>query len=180
MFIFIITCTLRGLFQLICCKKTYLIIPINLIILIAHSSVYNTIIARTYFQALYPKIARSASIDDVILQIFSLECITLIKSDCCCNSSLLLCRTWNSYFSALIYLNNSKYYPLQLILRSILIQSKVLEEEVLDLHSGGEKERLSDLIKYGVIIVSAIPLLIIYPWLQKYFVQGVMIGSVKG
>ena len=87
---------------------------------------------------------------------------------------------WNSYFSALIYLNNSKYYPLQLILRSILIQSKVLEEEVLDLHSGGEKERLSDLIKYGVIIVSAIPLLIIYPWLQKYFVQGVMIGSVKG
>ena len=87
---------------------------------------------------------------------------------------------WNSYFKALVYLNDKKYYPLQLILRDLLIKSQNLQDQIADLHSMGVAERIAEQLKYGTIIVSVIPVMILYPFLQKYFVQGVMIGSVKG
>ena len=84
---------------------------------------------------------------------------------------------WNSFFSALIYLRDEAQYPLQLVLRNILIQNEVQELMNLDL---GASNSLSESIKYGVIIVASIPVLILYPMVQKYFVKGVMIGSLKG
>lgn len=87
---------------------------------------------------------------------------------------------WNSYFDALIYLNNENLYPLQLILRNILIQNEASTMMISDLESLAAKQRVSELIKYGVIIVASVPLLIVYPFVQKYFVKGVMIGGIKG
>ena len=86
---------------------------------------------------------------------------------------------WNSYFDALIYLSSQDKYPLQLVLRNILIVNTV-DDMVYDVATVVEQQRMGDLIKYGMIILSALPLLVLYPFLQRYFVQGVMIGAIKG
>ncbi|GJM68977.1 hypothetical protein HMSSN036_11930 [Paenibacillus macerans] len=80
----------------------------------------------------------------------------------------------------MIYLNDETKYPLQLVLRNILVQNQVNSGMMVDVESYAAKMRVTELIKYGVIIVSSLPLLILYPFLQKYFVKGVMIGSIKG
>src|SRR5690606_24815624 len=87
---------------------------------------------------------------------------------------------WNGFFDALIYLNDGDKYPLQLVLRNILVQNQVSAGMMIDVESYAAKMRVTELIKYGVIIVSSLPLLILYPFLQKYFVKGVLIGSIKG
>ena len=86
---------------------------------------------------------------------------------------------WNDYFRAMIYLNKTEQFPLQLILRSILIQSQSLAgSDNIDL--AVESQRMAEQMKYGVIIVSSVPALLLYPFLMKYFEKGVMIGSVIG
>jgi multiple sugar transport system permease protein/putative aldouronate transport system permease protein len=91
---------------------------------------------------------------------------------------------WNSYFSAMIYLNDTKLYPLQLILRSILIENSLdftsTSTLMLDVRDSLERQYLSELLKYSLIIVSSVPLLVVYPFLQKYFIKGIMVGSLKG
>jgi multiple sugar transport system permease protein/putative aldouronate transport system permease protein len=88
---------------------------------------------------------------------------------------------WNSYFSAMIYLNDSLKFPLQLILRSILIQNSTsMTGESIDVMSLLDKQYLSELLKYALIIVSSVPLLVIYPFLQRFFIKGIMVGSLKG
>ena len=86
---------------------------------------------------------------------------------------------WNDYFKGLIYLQNANLYPLQLFLRSILVEASI-DASLLDAEEALKQQRIVELIKYGLIIVSSLPVLMIYPFLQKYFVKGVMIGSVKG
>ena len=89
---------------------------------------------------------------------------------------------WNSYYSALLYLSDAKKYPLQIVLREILIQNTVNLTSMtgVDINSMMKNQYLSELLKYSLIIVSSVPLLVIYPFIQKYFIKGVMIGSVKG
>jgi multiple sugar transport system permease protein/putative aldouronate transport system permease protein len=91
---------------------------------------------------------------------------------------------WNSYFSAMIYLNDVKQYPLQLILRSILIENSYdftkTSISTIDVRSALERQYLAELLKYSLIIVSSVPLLVVYPFLQKYFIKGIMVGSLKG
>ena len=92
---------------------------------------------------------------------------------------------WNSYFSALIYLNDDSKYPLQIILRQILVLQEMSAQGSgpLDAASASalnNKAEVAALVKYAVIIVSTLPIIVVYPFLQRYFVQGVMIGSVKG
>ena len=88
---------------------------------------------------------------------------------------------WNSFFNALIYVSDEKLYPLQLILRDILISSQTLAADGMsDPETIREMETIAFSIKYGIIIVASVPVLILYPFLQKYFVKGVMIGSIKG
>ena len=86
---------------------------------------------------------------------------------------------WNIYFNALIYLKSAEKYPLQLVLRNILFENS-LGDMVEDASTLALQQRLGDLIKYGIIIASSLPLLILYPFLQRFFIQGVMIGAVKG
>ena len=89
---------------------------------------------------------------------------------------------WNSYFNAMMYLSNKEYYPLQLVLREILLQNRLTDVITSEgqLADSLERQRYAELIKYGVIVVSSVPVLIMYPFAQKYFVKGVTIGSVKG
>jgi len=84
---------------------------------------------------------------------------------------------WNSYFSSILYLDDQKKYPVQVILRDIVIAGDFLE-------NGGDITSSANVIrtnyKYGVIIVSVVPIILVYPLIQKYFTKGVMIGAVKG
>ena len=87
---------------------------------------------------------------------------------------------WNAYFSAMIYLNDKRLFPLQLILREILVSSKVNLEEIHDVDLLKALIGLEALLKYSLIIVATVPILCVYPFIHKYFVKGVMVGSLKG
>ena len=91
---------------------------------------------------------------------------------------------WNAYFSALLYISDQDKYPLQLVLRNILITNQnALSQAATTAEARAamrEKQELLDLMKYSLIIISSIPVLVLYPFIQKHFVKGVMIGSVKG
>lgn len=87
---------------------------------------------------------------------------------------------WNAYFNAMIYINTRKLYPLQLILREILIQSSVSTDDLVAAETEDTYYLLAEQLKYALVIVSSLPVLMIYPFIQKYFVKGALIGSVKG
>ena len=87
---------------------------------------------------------------------------------------------WNSFFNGMIYVTNMKLYPLQVILRDILISGQSVDPSSMDPDALEIMKQIARTIKYGVMIVSSLPVLIMYPFVQKYFVKGVMIGSVKG
>jgi len=139
------------------------------------------IIARTFFQGLPEEIREAAVIDGCtnFRYIWSFV-IPLSKPIIAVLVLFAVVRQWNGFFDALIYLEDAKKYPLQLILRNILIENQPSGNLVDDIQTAAEKQRIVELIKYGVIMVAALPLMILYPFLQRYFVQGVFIGSVKG
>ena len=85
---------------------------------------------------------------------------------------------WNTYFDALIYLRDHGLHPLQIVLREILVLQEV-EMGDIDLHEYYKLMGLKELLKYALIVVAAFPILIVYPFVQKYFIKGMMIGSVK-
>ena len=145
-------------------------------------SVWNLIIARTFFQTSIPdELLDSAMIDGCSNSQFFFR-IALPLSGALTAIMILFYAVWhwNSFFDALIYLQDEKRYPLQLVLRNILIANQVSDSMVSDMTSVAQQQRIADLIKYGVIIVASLPMLMLYPFLQKYFVKGVMIGAVKG
>jgi len=144
---------------------------------------YNLIVMRTYFQNSIPWELQEASLMDGCSNTRLLAHIILPLSKPIIAVMVLFYAVthWNAFFNALIYLRDDELYPLQLILREILIVS---QSAFLD-SSGStfgmtEKLLLAESIKYGLIIVASIPVLILYPFVQKHFVKGVMIGSIKG
>lgn len=157
--------------------------PMVLIILGA-VSVYNLIIARTFFQTtLLPELYDAAAIDGCgNFRFFIQIAVPLSKAIIAVLVVFYGVGHWNEFFNALMYISKKEYYPLQLVLREILLQSRMVEQvateaALIDLQ---ERQRYAELIKYGVIVVSSLPILAVYPFAQKYFVKGVMIGSVKG
>ncbi|PFN98547.1 sugar ABC transporter permease [Bacillus sp. AFS076308] len=145
-------------------------------------AVWNVIVAKTFFESAIPgELLEAAKIDGCSdAKFFWKIVLPLSKPIVAVMVLFYAVGHWNSYFDALIYLNNENLYPLQLILRNILIQNQASTMMISDLDSLAAKQRVSELIKYGVIIVASIPLLIVYPFVQKYFVKGVMIGGIKG
>ena len=92
---------------------------------------------------------------------------------------------WNAYFNALVYINTRELYPLQVFLREILIFSEMLpemlaSENVLVVEELARQARIAEMVKFGAIIVSSLPVILVYPMLQRYFVKGVMLGAIKG
>lgn len=142
---------------------------------------YNFIVAKTFFENSIPKEMYESAMIDGCGDIRTLWSIVLPLATSIIAVLVLYYAVdyWNAYFNALIYLNDSKLYPLQIILRNILL---VGQTEQMGTNSVGmeEKIKMAEAIKYSVIVVSSLPVLIIYPFVQKHFVKGVMIGAVKG
>jgi putative aldouronate transport system permease protein len=145
-------------------------------------AIWNLIVAKSFFESTIPnELLESAKIDGCSnTKFFTKIVLPLSKPIVAVMVLFYAVGHWNSYFDALIYLNNENLYPLQLILRNILIQNEASTQMIRDVESLAAQQKISELIKYGVIIVASIPLLIIYPFVQKYFVKGVMIGGIKG
>ena len=151
-------------------------------ILLNAVGIWNLIICRTYFtNTISDELLEAAFIDGCKNEVFFFR-IVLPLSKAIVGVMVLYYAVghWNQYFNAMIYLNKPKLYPLQLVLREILINSNQIQNEIVDFTELSEKDRMAESIKYGVIIVSSLPVLMLYPFAQKYFVKGVMIGSVKG
>ena len=144
-------------------------------------STWNLIVCRTFFQQTIPdELREAAELDGCGDTAFFLRVVLPLSSSIIAVMVLFYAVShWNSYYNALIYLSSTAKYPLQLVLRNILIVN-TLDDMVNDVATQAAQQRMGDLIKYGMIIVSSLPLLILYPFLQKYFVQGVMIGAIKG
>ena len=151
------------------------------IILPGAFSVWNMIIARSYYQGIPSELREAADVDGAneltyFFRILLPVCTPVI-------TVLALWQfvgMWNSYFDAMIYLNDSAKQPLQLVLRSILIQNQPESGMISDMQSTAARAQLAELLKYATIIISSLPLLIMYPFFQKYFDSGIMVGSVKG
>lgn len=151
------------------------------------ASIWNIIVSRTFFQNSIPKeLQEAAQIDGCTnLRLFFKIILPLSMPIIAVMALFYGVGNWNSYFSALIYLNDSAKYPLQLILRQILVLQEMSAQAggVMDAATASalnNKAQIAALVKYAVIIVATVPVIAIYPFLQRYFVQGVMIGSVKG
>lgn len=151
------------------------------LILTGALSIYNMIIMRTFFQNSIPEELYDAARVDGITDIGYLGRIVIPLSRAIFAVITLYYAVghWNSYFSAMLYLRDKKLWPLQLVLRGILNASK-MQLSVTDADTLAAMRDASELIKYGVIVVSSVPVLAAYPFVQKYFQKGVMIGSVKG
>ena len=145
-------------------------------------SVYNLIIARTFFQTSLPgELLESAQMDGCSdFQFFWSIALPLSKAILAVLCLFYAVAHWNAYFSAFLYLNNEKYYPLQLFLREILLMNSVKPEFILDPELAVVQDGMAELLKYSLIVVSSLPVLVLYPFAQKYFVKGVMLGSLKG
>ena len=143
-------------------------------------SVYNMIITRTFIQSSIPnELFEAAQIDGCsYLKYFIVMVLPLSKAVIAVISLYYAVGHWNSYFDAFLYLNTRELFPLQLFLREILVANTITED--VDPELMIRKQGLADVLKYSLIIVASVPVLVIYPLVQKFFAKGVMIGSLKG
>lgn len=144
-------------------------------------NVFNLIITRTFFESSIPsELFEAAQIDGCShFQFFWKVVLPLSKAVVSVIGLYYLVGRWNDFFTGLIYIRDYSLQPLQIVLRDILLSNQVFAQGA-GATAGGYAQRYADQIKYGVIIVSTLPILVIYPFIQKYFEKGVMIGSVKG
>lgn len=142
---------------------------------------YNLIIARTYIQNTIPNdLYESASLDGCShFRFFWSIVLPLSKAILSVQILYYAVFHWNDYFHALIYTSNNNIQPLQMVLRRILLQNEAFATGSGGVQ-GGYAQSSADQVKYAVIIVSTLPILLVYPFVQKYFEKGVMIGAVKG
>ena len=144
-------------------------------------NVWNMILARTYFQSTPNELREASSLDGAgEVQHFFQILMPVCKPIIAVLALWQFVGMWNSYFDAMIYLNDANLQPLQLVLRSILVQNTPQPGMIADIQSTAEMSKVAELLKYATIVVSSLPLLIMYPFFQKYFDQGIMVGSVKG
>ena len=147
-------------------------------------SVYNVIVMRTFFQTTIPEeLLEAAQIDGCTNRKYLVSVVLPLSKPILAVMVLLYAvGHWNNYFSAMLYLNEKNKYPLQIFLRDILISSKVDMSAMRggDVQEMLKKQEMQILMKYSLIVVSSVPVFIMYPFVQKYLVKGVMIGSVKG
>lgn len=146
-------------------------------------NVYNLIIVRTFFETSLPReLYEAAAIDGCgHFRFFWSVALPLSKAVISVIGLYYAVAHWNDFFTALVYVRNNELQPLQIVLRDILLSNQVFQAGAgTGGEAGGYAQRYADQIKYGVIIVSTLPILIVYPFIQKYFEKGVMIGSVKG
>lgn len=143
-------------------------------------SAYNVILCRTYIMTTIPKeLYESASLDGCGSFRYFLSIVVPLSGTIIAVIALMSAvGIWNNYFNAMMYITNPDYYPLQLVLRNILILDQTISPA--DMNKQQEAEMFSYLVKYSTIVVGSIPMMVVYPFVQKHFVKGVMIGAIKG
>ena len=143
-------------------------------------SVWSMVIVRTFFQSSIPDELREAAVIDgcsntrllmTIILPLSIPVLAVITMQYAVGH-------WNAYFNALIYITDRDKYPLQMVLRELLMQSKM--DEMVDTEGAVTQQMLAESLKYAVMVVASVPVLFLYPFLQRYFVKGVMVGAIKG
>ena len=150
------------------------------------TSMWNLVITRTFFETNIPsELKDAAEIDGCSnFRLFFSIVLPLSSAIIAVMALFFGVGHWNSYFNALIYLSNKKLFPLQLILREILVKSEFDAEMLLiGSHDAGalsDELKAAEQIKYTLIIVSTLPIMLVYPFIQKFFVKGVMVGAIKG
>lgn len=145
-------------------------------------SVWNVILVRTYIQNSIPEELFEAASLDGCKKYKVLWYIVVPLSGPIMAVIALYCMvgSWNSYFNALIYLSKKELFPLQIVLRNILIVNQIDASMVADVKEIARKQGMINILKYSIIVVASLPLIIAYPFVQKHFVKGIMIGSIKG
>ena len=144
-------------------------------------NVWNMILARTYYQSIPKELREASAIDGATeIQHFFKVMLPVCKPIIAVLALWSFVGMWNSYFDAMIYLNDANLQPLQLVLRSILVQNTPQPGMIADIQSTAEMAKVAEQLKYATIVVSSLPLLVMYPFFQKYFDKGIMVGSVKG
>lgn len=169
-------------------KNLGLIDTIWAMVLPGAASVWNIIMTRTYFQTAIPKELEEAAVIDgcTTMQLFTKVVMPLSLPIVAVMTLFYGVGHWNEYFSALIYLNNDEMYPLQMVLRQILVvqemstQTSDPEAVIRQAQMSNYQADMSAILRYSVIIVSTLPMMILYPFVQKFFVKGIMVGSLKG
>ncbi|OAS18004.1 carbohydrate ABC transporter permease [Paenibacillus oryzisoli] len=145
-------------------------------------SVWQVILARTFFQTSIPsELTEAAHLDGCSDFKFLLRIVIPLSKPIIAVLVLMYAiGYWNSYFEALIFLKSANLYPLQLILRNILILNSIDPTMVKDVKELADRQGLKELLKYSLIVVASAPVLMLYPFVQKHFVKGLLIGSLKG
>ncbi len=164
-------------------SKTGLLNSVWSLILPGGVAVYNVIVARTYFESSIPEeLYEAASIDGSgNMGTFFKIALPLAKPTLAVMVIFTMVAYWNDWFTSLIYMSDKAKYPLQLALRQILIQSQATATMIGNMDGGyAQANRITELIKFASIVVGAVPMLIAYPFVQKYFEKGFMAGAVKG
>ncbi|MCI8622251.1 MAG: carbohydrate ABC transporter permease [Provencibacterium sp.] len=144
--------------------------------------VSNVIIARTYFQTSIPEeLYEAGQLDGCSEAGFLLRIVLPLSVPIIAVLVMYYAvGHWNSYFNALIYIKDQDKQILQVVLKNILIESQMMEQMMVDVAEYEERQGLSDLLKYSTIVIGSLPMLILYPFVQKHFVKGVMVGAIKG
>lgn len=144
---------------------------------------WNVIITRTFFMHTIPdEMYEAANMDGSSdIRTFTSIVLPLSKPILAVMALYYAVGLWNSYFTALIYLQSQFKFPLQLVLRNIMVSSQ-MQAQMLAEQGSDQSQRLAqtEVLKYAIIVFSSLPLLILYPFIQKYFVKGIMIGAIKG
>lgn len=144
---------------------------------------WNLIVAKSFFENTVPEeLYEVACIDGCSeLRAFIKVILPVSKAILAIMVLFYAVAHWNSYFNAMLYFTKDKLYPLQLVLRNLLIQTDMTAMSATgDATSLAQQQRIADQIKYGVIIISSVPVMALYPFVQKYFAQGVTLGAIKG
>ena len=145
-------------------------------------STYNMLVMKNFFQSSIPSELQEAASMDGCSDFRLLLCIVLPLSKAIIAVLGLFYAVghWNAYLNALIYLHKSEMYPLQVVLRSLLLQNSLASGSGAENFGMYEKVMRGEAMKYSVIIICSVPVMILYPFVQKYFVKGVMVGAIKG
>lgn len=145
-------------------------------------STYNMIIARTYMVNSIPdELYEAAQLDGCSPFKYLMKVIVPLSKPIIAVLALYYgIAKWNNYFDAMLYLNDSSKWPITMVLREILIQNQIDPTMLTDASALSKLQGMTELLKYSVIVVASVPVLMIYPFVQKYFVKGVTIGAVKG
>ncbi len=167
-------------------KDLHMLNTVWAVLLPPAASIWNIIITRTFFESSIPAgLEEAAEIDGCnVFQKFFRIILPLSAPIIAVMALFYGVGRWNSYFNEMMFLRNSALYPLQVFLRELLIITQLNSSSTImgseELKTMAEQAKLASIMKYSIMIVATLPIIIIYPFLQRYFVKGVMVGSIKG